>query len=96
MASLDGEWEFYPDPRQQLTSKTLRKEDPSLLPSFPRSSHILHFGAVDHPTTVWLNRNQVGEHQGGYLPFELDVTEARRRAVPATHRVNRVSAVTED
>ncbi|MEO7239648.1 MAG: hypothetical protein ABIZ96_13635 [Gemmatimonadales bacterium] len=51
---------------------------------------------MDHPTTVWLNRNQVGEHQGGYLPFELDVTEARRRAVPATHRVNRVSAVTED
>jgi hypothetical protein len=37
---------------------------------------ILHFGAVDYHTTVWLNGIRVGEHEGGYLPFEFDVTAA--------------------
>ena len=31
----------------------------------------------DH-ATAWLNGACVGEHEGGYLPFELDVTEAMR------------------
>ena len=34
---------------------------------------ILHFGAVDYHATVWLNGQLVGEHEGGYLPFEFDV-----------------------
>ena len=36
---------------------------------------ILHFGAVDYHATVWLNGNCLGEHEGGYLPFEFDVTD---------------------
>ena len=43
---------------------------------------ILHFGAVDYFATVWLNRLQVGEHEGGYLPFELDLTQHVRRDGP--------------
>ena len=39
---------------------------------------ILGFGAVDYFAEVWLNDIKVGEHEGGYLPFELDVTEAAR------------------
>lgn len=34
---------------------------------------VLHFGAVDYQTAVWLNGTCVGEHEGGYLPFEFDV-----------------------
>lgn len=34
---------------------------------------ILHFGAVDYHATIWLNGKLVGEHEGGYLPFEFDV-----------------------
>jgi beta-galactosidase/beta-glucuronidase len=41
--------------------------------------YVLHFGAVDYFATVWLNGQQVGEHEGGYLPFELDVSSALRR-----------------
>jgi hypothetical protein len=37
---------------------------------------ILGFGAVDYFAEVWLNDIKVGEHEGGYLPFELDLTEA--------------------
>lgn len=35
---------------------------------------ILHFGAVDYHAIVWLNGQRVGEHEGGYLPFDFDVT----------------------
>jgi hypothetical protein len=41
--------------------------------------YLLHFGAVDYFSAVWLNGVQVGEHEGGYLPFDLDVTSALRR-----------------
>ncbi|MBS2547482.1 glycoside hydrolase family 2 [Catenulispora sp. NL8] len=37
---------------------------------------VLHFGAVHHFATVWVNGTLVGEHEGGYTPFELDVTDA--------------------
>lgn len=36
---------------------------------------LLHFGAVDWHTTVWVNGNRVGEHTGGYDPFSFDITE---------------------
>jgi hypothetical protein len=129
--SLDGQWEFYPDPQQLFTRESLRSEDartiqvpgpwqaqfddlrdysgvawyrrlfevdgrtggqadgsatdpsavspvrPSNGPSV-RPSAFLHFGAVDYSTTVWLNGQLVGEHEGGYLPFELEVSEILR------------------
>ena len=37
---------------------------------------LLHFGAVDQEATVWANSMQVAHHVGGYLPFEVDVTDA--------------------
>jgi hypothetical protein len=37
---------------------------------------ILHFGAVDYFASVWLNGRKLGDHEGGYLPFEFDVTDA--------------------
>ncbi|PPL17485.1 glycoside hydrolase family 2 protein [Microterricola pindariensis] len=39
---------------------------------------LLHFGAVDQDCTVWLNGIEVGTHSGGYLPFQLDVTDVVR------------------
>ena len=35
---------------------------------------ILHFGAVDYESTVWLNGIEIGTHQGGYTPFSLEIT----------------------
>ena len=37
---------------------------------------ILKFGAVDWEATVWVNGKQIGKHESGYLPFELDITDA--------------------
>jgi beta-galactosidase/beta-glucuronidase len=35
---------------------------------------LLHFGAVDYHATVWLNGVRLGEHEGGYSPFQFDIT----------------------
>jgi len=37
---------------------------------------LLHFGAVDWETTVWVNGKEVGAHRGGYDPFTFDITDA--------------------
>jgi len=34
----------------------------------------IHFDAVFYKTNVWLNGKLVGDHEGGYTPFEIEVT----------------------
>ncbi|MFF9373904.1 glycoside hydrolase family 2 protein [Streptomyces griseoluteus] len=34
---------------------------------------LLHFGAVDHDTTVWANGTEVARHRGGFTPFSADL-----------------------
>lgn len=35
----------------------------------------LHFDAVYNEATVWLNGQRLGTHEGGYTPFEFEVTK---------------------
>ncbi|WP_043558807.1 glycoside hydrolase family 2 protein [Actinomyces israelii] len=37
---------------------------------------LLHFGAVDYRASVWIDGQLVGEHEGGHVPFALDITRA--------------------
>ena len=48
----------------------------SLPENFHKSSDkvILHFGAVDQLCDVYLNDNHLIHHEGGYLPFSVDIT----------------------
>ncbi|MGH9524041.1 MAG: glycoside hydrolase family 2 protein, partial [Terriglobales bacterium] len=39
----------------------------------------LRFGAVDYRATVYVNGNEVGQHDGGYTPFVLDITNRVHR-----------------
>lgn len=51
---------------------------------FPMPAHepgervLLQFGAVDQIAEVHLNGTLLGRHEGGYLPFSFDITEALR------------------
>jgi len=35
---------------------------------------VLRFGSVNYMAEVWLNGVRLGQHEGGHLPFEFDVT----------------------
>ncbi|TDE00204.1 glycoside hydrolase family 2 protein [Jiangella asiatica] len=37
---------------------------------------LLHFGAVDHRATVWLNEHHLTDHEGGHTPFTVDISDA--------------------
>ncbi len=40
----------------------------------PGSHILLHFGAVDYRTNVWVNGDFIGTHKGGYTPFSFDIS----------------------
>ena len=44
--------------------------------NWEKQSILLHFGAVDWETTVWVNGQKMGEHRGGYTPFSIDISDA--------------------
>ena len=45
---------------------------------------LLHFGAADYETTVWLNDKVACRHEGGYTPFCADITELLNPQGPQT------------
>ncbi|MBQ6117523.1 MAG: glycoside hydrolase family 2 [Oscillospiraceae bacterium] len=62
---------------QLQSGETLWYERTFALPEgFRKDRVLLHFGAVDQSCTVRVNDVLVGGHEGGYLPFVLDVTHA--------------------
>jgi hypothetical protein len=60
------------------------------LPALARDAHVrLRFEAVCYLAHVWLNGEYLGAHEGGYTPFEFDVSEV---AKPGTENVIAVRA----
>jgi beta-glucuronidase len=51
---------------------------------------VLHFESATHRATVWVNEVEVMSHEGGYTPFEADITEhvAPGQEVRITAQVN--------
>lgn len=41
---------------------------------------LLHFGAVDYLCTIYINGRPAATHEGGYLPFEVDITSYLQEA----------------
>ncbi|WP_420151188.1 glycoside hydrolase family 2 protein [Spirosoma sp.] len=65
---------FSVDPRYQFYTGTVW-----YLRTFPWKTNagkrvLLHFDASYYVTSVWLNGQKVGTHEGGYTPFHFDVT----------------------
>lgn len=82
--TLDGEKIRMPFPPQAFLSgfqgkvgNQLTYEKKFKLPdSFTKERVLLHFGAVDQIAAVYVNGKEVGYHEGGYLPFSCDITDA--------------------
>jgi hypothetical protein len=53
--------------------------------SWPAQRVFLVIGASDWHTTAWLDGNPLGEYQGGYTPFEFDLTPHLKKG--ETHRL---------
>jgi beta-galactosidase/beta-glucuronidase len=54
-------------------------------PAEAQDTHLrLRFAAVFYLARVWLNGEYLGEHEGGYTPFEFDVTGIATRGIENT------------
>lgn len=94
LESLNGSWEFQewtnlsaaPDFADARAVTVPGHTQPGayrrefLLRSAPTNSRIiLHFAAVGYRAVVFVNGDFVGDHLGGYTPFEFDITGQCRR-----------------
>lgn len=50
--------------------------------SWNKKRSFLTIGASDWETTVWLDGNLVGQHQGGYTPFSVELTKYSKYDTP--------------
>ncbi|MBE6727986.1 MAG: glycoside hydrolase family 2 [Ruminococcaceae bacterium] len=73
---------FVPESRISGIERSIKKRDIlvyertfTLEKSFLRDRLMLHIGACDQYTTVFVNGRAVGENIGGYLPFCFDITD---------------------
>lgn len=41
----------------------------------------LYFAGVSYETKVWLNGIEIGQHEGGFTPFQFDITEQLKNGV---------------
>lgn len=51
------------------------KKSFTLEKGFNKGRVLLHFVAVDQIAKVWINGKYLGEHIGGFLPFEFEITK---------------------
>src|SRR5262245_60998933 len=47
----------------------------SIPPEWSGTEILLHFGAVDHDATVWVDGVEVARHRGGFTPFSAALGE---------------------
>ena len=66
---------FSVDPRYQFYTGTAWYRRTFPFQSTAGKRVILHFDAAYYETTVWINNRKVGTHEGGYTPFQFDITD---------------------
>ena len=63
---------------------------------FDKEKIILHFGAVDQVAIVWVNGENMGNHEGGYLPFSFDITKVVKREGENQLKVEVIDTLSKD
>ena len=85
--TLNGNFISMPFPPQSLLSEYQKRVGNRLIyktsfeipENFHKERVLLHFGAVDQIAEVYVNGTCVGKHEGGYLPFDFDITGQIRK-----------------
>lgn len=81
---VPGPWESQRRDLQQRAGTAIYERSFLIPAHFMERRVILHFGAVDYFTEVWINNTPVGTHAGGYTPFEFDISPALGEYGPDT------------
>lgn len=55
--------------------------------SYTEQKLLLHFGAVDYKSDIWVNGVHVCTHEGGHVPFSIDVTNVMAKELDIVLRV---------
>jgi len=79
--TVPGPWQAQSDAWRHYTGVAWYRRSLEIPPAWlsgPKRALILGVGAADYEVQAWLNGVPVGEHRGGYLPFELDLTAAAK------------------
>ena len=106
LAAAEGEWEtinvpFCPESRLSgicrriAPGETMIYERTFKVPeNWQGRKIILHFGAVDQSARVFVDGTEAGSHEGGYLPFSIDITDMLEESRDQEHLL-RVEAADE-
>ena len=71
--------DFYTDKETREFTGDVWYEDDVVIPSAMEGSRtFLRFSAATHRAVVYINGEKAGEHEGGFLPFLVDITEKAR------------------
>ncbi len=73
---VPGPWQAQSDALRYYQGTAWYQRSIEIPSAWSQQRVFLKFGAVDYQAEVWVNGIPIGEHDGGYLPFEFDITEA--------------------
>ena len=74
LIKVPGDWNTQDDKLFFYEGSVWYKKDFNYTPK-PGTKAFLYFGAVNYFCNVYLNGEQIGTHEGGFTPFNFDVTD---------------------
>jgi len=75
LLEVPGDWNSQ-DPKLLYYEGSLWYQTRFRLEERPGTRRFLHFGAANYHAMVWLDGEPLGEHQGGFTPFEFELPGA--------------------
>src|SRR5687768_1479252 len=93
-AAVPAPWQAEHEDLRERNGRAWYRRQVEIRPEWVGAPVYLSFGAVNYFARVFVNGTEVGSHEGGYLPFEIEVGAALR---PGTNEIAvHVTAPTDD
>jgi hypothetical protein len=72
---VPGVWQAQFDDLRRFAGVAWYERSVPIPPAWSKRTVRLWFGAVDYSCSVWVNGRYAGGHEGGYLPFAVDISD---------------------